>query len=305
MNKGILAVLGGLAFVVAIGLFGTLFTISEREQALITRLGEPRRVVTEAGLQFKVPFIEDVVRFDKRVLDFDARAEEVPTKDQKQVLVDAFARYQIVDPLEFFKKVNNELGMEQRLSRIINANLRAVFGDAEFATLLTPERARLMAVISQRTALQAQEFGVKVLDVRIRRLDLPAENSLAISRRMQTQREQEARGIRAEGAADAQRIRTDAERRATIVRAEAQRAGQRLRGEGEGEAQRTYNAAYGQDPDFYFFWDSMRSLIEGLKGDNTSYVGAPDGDFFRFFGDIGGQGAGAPAAAPRTPAAAR
>ena len=299
MKNGVLIAVGILVAVIVVGLAGTLFTISEREQALVTRFGEPRRVVTTAGLQFKLPMVEAVVRFDKRVLDFDARAEEVPTKDQKQVVVDAFARYQIVNPLEFFNRVTNEFGMEQRLGQIINAQLRAVFGDADFATLLTAERARLMSIIAQRTAAQAQEFGVKVLDVRIRRIDLPEENSLAISRRMQTQREQEARGIRAEGAADAQRIRTDAERRATIVRAEAERAGQRLRGEGEGEAQRIYNQAYGQDPDFYYFWDSMRSMSEGLKGDNTSYVGSPDGDFFRFFGDIGGQGAGKPAAAPR------
>jgi modulator of FtsH protease HflC len=301
MKNTPLIVIGIVVAAIAIGLFSTLFTISEREQALVTRLGEPRRVVTEAGLQVKMPFIEDVVRFDKRVLDFDARAEEVPTKDQKQVLVDAFARYQIVDPLAFYKAVANEFGMEQRLSRIINAQLRAVFGDAELATLLTPDRAKLIQTISERTAAQATEFGVKVLDVRIRRLDLPQENSLAIFRRMQSQREQEARRIRAEGAADAQRIRTDAERRATIVRAEAQRAGQILRGEGEGEAQRTYNTAYGKDPDFYFFWDSMRSMLEGLKSDTTSYVGSPDGDFFRFFGDIAGQGAGAPAAAPVEP----
>ena len=303
MKNGALIALGVLGVVIVFALFGSMFTISEREQALVTRLGEPRRVITEAGLQFKWPMIEDVVRFDRRVLDFDARAEEVPTKDQKQVVVDAFARYQIVNPLEFFNRVTNEFNMEQRLGQIINAQLRAVFGDAEFATLLTPERGRLMGIIAERTAVQAEEFGVKVIDVRIRRLDLPEENSLAISRRMQTQREQEARGIRAEGAADAQRIRTDAERRATIVRAEAQRAAQKLRGEGDGEAQRIYNQAYGQDPDFYYFWDSMRSMSEGLKGDSTSYIGAPDGDFFRFFGDIDGHGrssgAGAPAASPR------
>jgi len=290
MKNGILIAIAVPVVVVIFVLFGTLFTISEREQALVTRLGEPRRVITEAGLQFKWPMIEDVVRFDKRVLDFDARAEEVPTKDQKQVVVDAFARYQIVNPLQFFNRVNNEFGMEQRLGQIINAQIRAVFGDAEFATLLTPERGRLMSIIAQRTAAQAQEFGVNVIDVRIRRIDLPQENSLAISRRMQTQREQEARGIRAEGAADAQRIRTDAERRATIVRAEAQKAGQKLRGEGEAEAQRIYNQAFGQDPDFYFFWDSMRSMSDALKGDNTSYVGSPDGDFFRYFGDITGKG---------------
>ena len=299
MKNVTLGVIAAVVVVAAIGLFGTLFTISEREQALITRLGEPRRIITTAGLQFKWPLIEDVVRFDKRVLDFDARAEEVPTQDQKQLVVDAFARYQIVEPLEFFKRVNNEFGMEQRLSRIINAQLRAVFGEVQLATLLTPERARLIEVISQRTAVQAREFGVRVLDVRVRRLDLPEENSQAIFRRMQTQREQEARRIRAEGAADAQRIRTDAERRATIVRAEAQREGQKLRGEGDGEAQRVYNQAYGQDPDFYYFWDSMRSMTEGLKGDTTSYIGPPEGDFFRFFGDVSGQGAGQAPAGPR------
>ena len=299
MKNITLGVVAVIVVVAAIGLFGTLFTISEREQALITRLGEPRRVIKDAGLHFKFPLVEDVVRFDKRVLDFDARAEEVPTKDQKQLVVDAFARYCVIDPLQFFQKVNNEFGMEQRLSRIINAQLRAVFGEVELSTLLTPERARLITAISRRTAGQATEFGVEVLDVRIRRIDLPEENSQAIFRRMQTQREQEARRIRAEGAAEAQRIRTDAERRATIIRAEAHREGQTLRGEGDAEAQRQYNQAYGKDPDFYYFWDSMRSLTEGLKGETTRYIGPPEGDFFRFFGDVGGRGAGAAPAAPR------
>lgn len=299
MKNATLAAVAAVIVIAAIGLFGTLFTISEREQALITRLGEPRRVITEAGLQFKWPLIEDVVRFDKRVLDFDARAEEVPTRDQKQLVVDAFARYRITDPLVFFQRVQNEFGMEQRLSRIINAQLRAVFGEVELATLLTAERANLITLISRRTAAQATEFGVEVIDVRIRRIDLPEENSQAIFRRMQTQREQEARRIRAEGAAEAQRIRTDAERRATIIRAEAQREGQTLRGQGDAEAQRIYNQAYGQDPEFYYFWDSMRALAEGLKGESTTYVGPPEGDFFRFFSDDGGAGGGrAPARAP-------
>jgi membrane protease subunit HflC len=294
MKNVTLGLIAAVVVAAAIGLFGTLFTISEREQALITRLGEPRRVIKSAGLQFKWPLIEDVVRFERRVLDFDARAEEVPTQDQKQLVVDAFARYRIVDPLVFFQRVQNEFGMEQRLSRIINAQLRAVFGEVDLGTLLTPERARLISLISRRTAAQATEFGVEVLDVRIRRIDLPEENSQAIFRRMQTQREQEARRIRAEGAADAQRIRTDAERRATIIRAEAQREGQKLRGEGDGEAQRTYNTAYGQDPEFYYFWDSMRSMLEGLQGESTTYVGPPAGDFFRFFSDDGGRGQPAP-----------
>jgi len=290
MNRNVtLGAIGALVIIVVIGLFGTLFTVSEREQALITRLGEPRRVITQAGLQVKWPLIEDVVRFDKRLLDFDARAEQLPTKDQKQLVVDAYARYRIVDPLEFFKRVNNEAGMEQRLGRIINSQLRAVFGEVELTTLMTPERSRLIQLIARRVQSQAAEFGVDVIDVRIRRIDLPPENSQAIFNRMQTQREQEARRIRAEGNADGQRIRTDAERRATIIRAEAQREGQKLRGEGDAEAQKTYNKAYGQDPDFYYFWDSMRSLKEGLPGDTTTFVGSPEGDFFRYFGDINGR----------------
>jgi membrane protease subunit HflC len=164
-----------------------------------------------------------------------------------------------------------------------------VFGEVELATLMTPERSRLIELIARRVQTQAAEFGVDVIDVRIRRIDLPEENSQAIFTRMQTQREQEARRIRAEGNADGQRIRTDAERRATIIRAEAQREGQKLRGEGDAEAQRIYNQAYGQDPDFYYFWDSMRSLREALPGDTTTFVGSPEGDFFRYFGDIHGR----------------
>lgn len=289
MKNATLGAVGALVLIVLIALFGSLFTISEREQGLVTRLGEPRRVITQAGLQVKWPLVEDVVRFDKRLLDFDARAEQLPTRDQKQVVVDAYARYRIVDPLEFFKRVNNEAGMEQRLGRIINSQLRAVFGEVELTTLMTPERSRLIQLIARRVQAQAAEFGVDVIDVRIRRIDLPPENSQAIFNRMQTQREQEARRIRAEGAAQGQGIRTDAERRATIIRAEAQREGQKLRGQGDGEAQRIYNEAYGQDPDFYYFWDSMRSMKEALPGDTTTFVGSPEGDFFRYFGDIRGR----------------
>lgn len=289
MRNAGLALVGVIVVIAGLLAASALFVVNQREQTLVLQFGDPKRVHQEPGLQFKWPLIESVVRFDKRVLDFDARAEEVPTKDQKQLVVDAFARYKIVDPLQFFRTVTNEFGMENRLGAVINANLRAVFGEEQLASLLTARRGELIRGIADRVKEQGKQFGIDVIDVRIKRVDLPEENSQAIFRRMQTQREQEARKIRAEGDKDSRRIRADADRRATIIRAKAQRSGQKTRGEGDGGAQKIYNLAYGQDREFYFFWDSMRSLREGLQGETTSFVGSPDGDFFRYFGDITGR----------------
>ena len=184
-----------LAIIIALVVAGfaamsSMFTVHQAKQALVLQFGNVKRLVNEPGLHFKIPMVQDVVYFDKRVLDFDARAEEVPTLDQKQLVVDSFARYRIVDPLKFFQTVNNELGMEVRLGNVINANLRATFGEVGLATLLTPERARLMQIIADLVKAQSVEFGIDVIDVRIKRIDLPDENSQAIFRRMQTQREQ-------------------------------------------------------------------------------------------------------------------
>lgn len=290
MNKTYLAVIGLAVVVLGVLLFDSVYTVHEREQALVLQFGETKDVVPEAGLHFKMPFVQNVVYFDQRILDFDAKSEEVPTRDQKQLVVDAFARYRIIDPLKFFMTVNNEQGMELRLGNIINANLRAVFGEATLATLMTPERSNLIQAIANRVKDQAGAFGIDVIDVRIKRVDLPDENSQAVFRRMQTQREQEARKIRAEGQKEAKRIRTDADKQQTIIQAYAQREGDILRGQGEAKAQNTYNAAYGQDREFFDFWISMNALKEGLRGDTTSYIGPPTGDFFRFFGDQSGQG---------------
>ena len=290
MNKTFLAVTGLAVIVFGALLFDMVFTVHEREQALVLQFGETKAVVPEAGIHFKLPFIQNVVYFDERILDFDAKTEEVPTRDQKQLVVDAFARYRIIDPLEFFKTVNNEQGMELRLGNIINANLRAVFGEETLATLMTPKRSELIKAIAGRVKDQAGSFGIDVIDVRIKRVDLPDENSQAVFRRMQTQREQEARKIRAEGQKEAKRIRADADKQQTIIQAQAQKKGDILRGEGEAKAQNTYNAAYGQDREFFDFWISMNALREGLKGETTSYIGPPEGDFFRFFGDQSGQG---------------
>ena len=290
MKQISLAIIGVIIVVIGIVLFGTLYTVNQREQVLVLLVGDPQRVIMVPGLKVKGPFFEDVVRFDKRILDYDARAAEVPTQDQKQLVVDSFARYKIIDPLRFFQTVTNEQGMELRLDRLISSNLRSVFGNATLATLLTDERAKLMREIADRVKVQGKEFGIEVIDVRIKRVDLPPENSQAIFRRMQTQREQEARKIRAEGDKESRTIRATADKEATIIRAEARKTSEILRGEGEAEAQRIYNDAYGRDREFFDFLVSMNALREGLGGESTKFIGSPnEGDFFRFFGSQDGR----------------
>ncbi len=301
MTRGILLIAGILILAVMFLGGSSLYTVHQAQQALVLQFGQPIQVVDKPGLNYKLPFVQNVVYFDKRVLDFDADRSEVPTLDQKQVEVDAFARYRIVDPLLFFQRARDEAFLKQQLSAIISSNLRQVFGEVPMAKVFTEERARLMERITQQVSTQAKTFGVDVIDVRIKRVDLPEENSQAIFRRMQTQREQEARKIRAEGGRDAQAIRAEADKRVRVIVADAQKRAQILRGEGEAEATRIYNAAYSKDPDFFDFVRSLQAMSRGLGGDTTRYVGPPDGDFFRFFGKMGGAppaGSG-PRVAPR------
>ncbi len=293
--RGPLLILGIVVIVAGFLGFSSMFSVRQDEQALVLQFGEPIRTVTAPGLHFKYPLLQNVAKFDKRVLDFDAETEEVPTRDQKQLVVNAFARYRIIDPLLFFQTVNNELGVRLRLGDVINASLRAVFGEVELARLLTEERAKLIQVIAKRVHDTGRSFGIDVIDVRIKRVDLPEENSQAIFRRMQTQREQEARKIRAEGDADLRRIKADADKQRTIILANANRQSEILRGQGEAEAQRIYNDAYGRDEAFFDFWVSMDAMRLGLTGENTRYVGPPDNEFFRFFGGMPGEGASPPA----------
>jgi membrane protease subunit HflC len=294
MNRVVLIVAGVALLAVAFIAGQSLFTVQQAQRALVLQLGQPIRVVDQPGLNFKLPFVQNVVYFDKRVLDFDAERSEVPTLDQKQVEVDAFARYRIVDPLLFFQRARDEALLRQQLSAIISSNLRQVFGEVPMAKVFTEERAKLMERITQQVSAQAKTFGVDVIDVRIKRVDLPEENSQAIFRRMQTQREQEARKIRAEGARDAQAIRADADKRVRVIVAEAQKKAQVLRGEGEAEATRIFNAAYSKDPSFFDFFRSLQAMGKGLTGDTTRYIGPPDGQFFRFFGSESGEGAAQP-----------
>lgn len=266
-------------------LLSSLFTVQQSQQALVIQFGEPKRVVNEPGLHLKMPLVQEVVYFDKRVLDFDARQEEVPTLDQKQLVVDAFARFRIIDPLKFFQTVNNEQGIQSRLATIISSNLRRVLGEVQMARVLTDERASLMLNIRDVVNKEAAGFGVDVIDVRIRRVDLPEENSQAIFARMKTQREQEARRIRAEGAKEAQVVRAEADKQQRVIVAEAQRKSEILRGEGDAEATRIYAGAYGQDPEFFDFWRSMQAMTRALSGNTTALVGSPEGAFFRYFGE--------------------
>jgi membrane protease subunit HflC len=281
----------GLVFAIfaLILLLSSVFTVQQSQQALVIQFGEPKRVVNEPGLHFKMPLVQEVVYFDKRVLDFDARQEEVPTLDQKQLVVDAFARFRIIDPLKFFQTVNNEQGIQSRLATIISSNLRRVLGEVQMSRVLTDERASLMLNIRDRVNKEAAGFGVDVIDVRIRRVDLPEENSQAIFARMKTQREQEARRIRAEGAKDAQVVRAEADKQQRVILAEAQRKSEILRGEGDAESTRIYAGAYGQDPEFFDFWRSMQAMTRALTGNTTALVGSPEGAFFRYFGEIPGK----------------
>ena len=282
-----------IAVVIGITAFSSLFVIRENEQALVLQFGNPQRQVDDAGLHFKTPFIQEVIYFDKRVLDYDASAAEIPTLDQKQLVVDAFARYKIIDPLKFYQTVATEAIAESQLNNIINSNLRDSFGQELFTRLMTEKRAQLMTEISKKVDTAMRNLGIQVIDVRIKRVDLPEENSQAIFRRMQTQREQEARRIRAEGDKKAREIRADADKQQRVIVAEAKKTSEILRGEGDAIATKLYNDAFGRDRDFFDFYRSLQAMRTGLTGDTTSYVGPPQGEFYRFFkGELLGSSSG-------------
>ncbi len=296
MNRVWLLAAAVVVFVGTIVAYSALFTVDETQQALVLQLGAPKRVVKDPGLNVKTPFVQNVIYYDDRILDYNLAPQEIPTLDQKQVVVDSFVRYRIRDPLKFYQTVNNEFGGQARIDDVISSNLRRVFGEVALATVLTEKRAGLMDTITVAVNDESAAFGINIIDVRIRRVDLPEENSQAVFRRMQTQREQEARKFRAEGQRDANFIRADADKTQRVIIAEARKTGEITRGEGDAEATRIYNDAYGKDPGFFDFFRSMQAMSKGLGSETTSFVGPPDGDFFRFFGDI--QGVQPPAEEP-------
>ena len=260
-----------------------LFTVNQAQQALVLQFGEPIRPVESPGLHVKIPFVQNVVYFDRRLLDFDADAQEVIMADQKRLVVDAFARYRITDPLRFYQTVGTEANMRARLSAIVNASLRNVLGSVPFSAVLTARRAELMGQISESVVNEAKGFGVRVFDVRIMRADLHPDNSAAIYARMQTERERTAKQERAEGAETAQRIRAEADRDRTVILAEAQRQAQILRGQGDAEATRIFADAFNRDPDFYAFYRSLQAYQKSLTDGSATLVLTPDSEFFRYF----------------------
>lgn len=286
MNKSLLLVVA-LA-VVAFTAFSTLFTVRETQQAILLEFGKPLQRQVSTGLNYKIPFIQEVRYFDKRVLDYDADAKEIPTADQKQVVVDSFTRYRIVKPLEFFQTVNNENILRQRLDAVIDNALRDVLGDVPLADVLTPKRSKMMQDFTALVKQQSQGFGIDVVDVRIKRIDLPKANSKAIFDRMSSERKKEAALFRAEGEKKSQSIRANADRQAQVLIADANKQSEILRGEGDAQAQAVYNDAYGRDADFFDFWRSMQALEKGLGSERTTYVGPPSGEFFRYFGSDSG-----------------
>ena len=278
---------GGIVAIVAlIAILSALFTVEQREQALVLQFGEPKRVIQEPGLFIKWPVIQDVVSFDKRLLDYDAPAEEVIASDQKRLVVDAFARYRIVNPLLFYQTVRTEAVLRPRLGNIINTNLRRVLGTVRLEALVSKDRGDLMRRIAASVRAEAAPFGISVEDVRIKRADLPAANSEAVFRRMQTERQQEAAELRALGDQQARRIRAEADREKVVIVADAEKDGQILRGEGEGEMNQIFAESFGRDPEFFAFYRSMQAYQEALSGDDTTMVLSPDSEFFRYFGDF-------------------
>jgi len=307
-SRLVLAVVGVLLVVVGIVAMSSLFTVDQTEQALVLQLGEVRRVVRDPGLKLKWPLIENVIDYDKRVLDFEPPHEEVIVADQKRLVADTYTRYRIINPLLFYQTVGSEEGVRARLSALVTGSLRRVLGNVTLNDILSEKRAAIMHQIRDEVAAEAKGFGIEVVDVRLRRADLPEENSQAIYGRMQSERQQQAAQYRGEGAEAAQKVRATAERKRTVILAEAQRDAQRVKGDGDAQAVKLYADAFGQDKEFFAFYRSLQAYRDALNGRDTSFVLAPEGNFFRFFNSLPeSSGAPAPSAAPATgtPGAAR
>lgn len=293
MNNRTLTIAGiAAAVLLIVGLMST-FIVHQTEQVIVLRFGNPVRVIAEPGLKFKLPIAETLVVFDKRVLDSDPEAEEVIAADQKRLVVDAFARYRIVDPLRFFQSVGNEQGLRARLERVVNGTLRNVIGNVTLTAVLSEERAAIMTEIQKQVQDEAKSFGIDVIDVRIRRADLPQANSEAIFARMKSERDREAKEFRAQGAELAQRIRARADRERTVLIADAAKQAQILRGDGDAQQVEIWAKAAGQDPQFFAFYRSMEAYRQALGADTTMVL-SPDSDFFRFFGSMAGRPQTAP-----------
>src|SRR5215475_5732826 len=286
-----LVVVLGFAAVVA---YFAFFVVHVNEQAIVLEFGKPVRIINEPGLFFKIPFVQTVDYFDKRILDIDTAPQEVTASDQKRIVVDTFARYRITDPLLFYQTIRDERNVRSRLGPITESALRRVLGASTFQDVVRDKREALMKQIANQVNEEGKEFGLQVVDVRIKRADLPEQNSKNIYDRMRAERQREAAEFRAEGTGAASRIRANADREVTVIKAEAMREGERMRGDGDAERNRIFAEAFGRDPDFFAFYRSMQAYEQGIRPGDTRMLLSPDSEFFKYFSDPGGH-------APATP----
>ena len=290
------------ALVVVAGAIGTvayfaLFIVHVNEQAIVLEFGKPVRIINDPGLFWKIPVVQTVEYFDKRILDLDTASQEVTASDQKRIVVDAFARYRIVNPLLFYQTVRDERNVRSRLGPIVESALRRVLGGTTFQDVVRDKREELMKRIAKTVNDEGKEFGLEVVDVRIKRADLSEQNSKNIFDRMRAERQREAAEFRAEGAAQGNRIRADADRQVTIITADATREGERTRGEGDAERNRIFADAFNRDPDFFAFYRSMQAYEQGMKSTDTRMLLTPDNEFFKYFNNPAGNGT--PSAQPK------
>lgn len=297
--SNVLKTIGVIVVIIAgLALYAGAFTVGQTQEALVLQLGRVRAVIKQPGLYFKIPFIENVVYVDRRVLDLDLPVQEVIAADQKRLVVDTFTRYRVVNPLLFYQTVSTIPGANQRLTSIVNSTTRSVLAEATFTAIVKDERDRLMKRIRTDVNRQAASLGIEVVDVRLRRVDLPEQNSEAVFQRMKTEREREAADIRAQGSQIAQGIRATADRNVTVLLAEANRKSEELRGQGDADRNRILAEAYGKDPSFFSFFRSMQAYEGAMRAGDTRLVLSPDSEFFRYFNNPVAALPSAPAQAP-------
>ncbi len=278
-----------IPIIVALGVIAYLsvFVVKEVNQAIVLQFGDPKRIITKPGLNFKIPVIQNVVFLDKRILNLDTPPEEVIASDQKRLIVDAYARFKIVDPLKFYISVGNERVARSRLSTIINSRIRSVLGKQRLAVLLSEDRIKQMSLIQEGVNTEAENFGIIIVDVRIKRADLPQANSEAIFQRMKTERQREAKEFRARGAEMAVTITSTADKEVAVILAKANKKSEIMKGEGDGNRNKIFAQAFGKDPTFFSFYRAMQAYEKALIGGDTSLILSPDSDFFKFFGNTG------------------
>ena len=274
--------------IIALGVIAylSIFVVKEVNQAIVLQFGDPKRIISQPGLNFKIPVIQNVVFLDKRILNLDTPPEEVIASDQKRLIVDAYARFKIVDPLKFYISVGNERVARSRLSTIINSRIRSVLGKQRLSVLLSEDRIKQMSLIQDGVNTEAENFGIITVDVRIKRADLPQANSEAIFQRMKTERQREAKEFRARGAEMAVTITSTADKEVAVILANANKTSEIMKGEGDGTRNRIFAEAFGKDPNFFSFYRAMQAYERALIGGDTSLILSPDSDFFKFFGNI-------------------